>query len=30
VPLVYHHRMNSLGEKPDEVRAILGGETGGT
>ena len=24
VPLVYHHHMNSLGEKPDEVAAVLG------
>jgi inosose dehydratase len=23
VPLVYHHHMNSLGEKPDEVAAVL-------
>ena len=24
IPLVYHHHMNSLGEKPDEVDAVLG------
>lgn len=23
IPLVYHHHMNSLGEKPDEVAAVL-------
>jgi inosose dehydratase len=23
IPLVYHHHMNSLGEKPDEVEAVL-------
>ena len=24
IPLVYHHHMNSLGEKPDQVEAVLG------